>query len=203
MTSAGGRYPPRAPPISTSAAAARARSQPTLEGYERRFGVLVQPDGNTQRGPPASLQAPVHSTPFQFGVGLYTANGVLDPEFGSGGTVMSPIAGLNGEAAVVALQGDGKIVVAGPIYATGGENYRLGPCVTRPTAPPTWTFAMPAWPFSTSVLPLLYPTDLALQDDGMIVVAGWAENGGSPSAFAAARSTPPANRTPTSAAAVS
>ena len=81
--------------------------------------MLVQPDGNIVAAGVTSGAGPFD--PIEFGVARYTANGLLDPEFGSGGRVMSPIAGLNGEAAAVALQCDGKIVVAGPIYTTGGE----------------------------------------------------------------------------------
>lgn len=43
----------------------------------------------------------------------YTANGALDPTFGTGGRVTTPVGSANDVALAVALQSDGKLVVAG------------------------------------------------------------------------------------------
>jgi uncharacterized delta-60 repeat protein len=48
--------------------------------------------------------------PIGFGAARYNANGSLDATFGSGGTVVVPVSGI---PAAVALQADGKIVIAG------------------------------------------------------------------------------------------
>src|SRR6185295_4210266 len=46
-------------------------------------------------------------------VAQYTSSGALDPAFGTGGIVTTPIASLDADAGALAVQGDGKIVVAG------------------------------------------------------------------------------------------
>ncbi len=51
--------------------------------------------------------------PSDVGVARLTPDGALDPAFGVGGTVVTDIAGFADEANSVAIQGDGKIVVAG------------------------------------------------------------------------------------------
>ncbi|MCC6690269.1 MAG: T9SS type A sorting domain-containing protein [Bacteroidia bacterium] len=53
-----------------------------------------------------------------FAVARYNSNGTLDATFGSGGKVSTDVAGGNDEARAVAIQADGKIVVAG--YAVLG-----------------------------------------------------------------------------------
>ncbi len=50
----------------------------------------------------------------------YNVNGTLDASFGSGGIVITPISGIS-QATAVAVQSDGKIVVA----ATGGSVYAV------------------------------------------------------------------------------
>ena len=48
-----------------------------------------------------------------FCVARYSSAGVLDAGFGAGGKVITPIGALVGYAYAVAVQADGKIVVAG------------------------------------------------------------------------------------------
>jgi uncharacterized delta-60 repeat protein len=48
--------------------------------------------------------------PIGFGAARYNADGSLDATFGSGGTVIVPVSGI---PAAVALQADGKVVIAG------------------------------------------------------------------------------------------
>jgi uncharacterized delta-60 repeat protein len=48
-----------------------------------------------------------------FTVYRYNANGTLDPSFGTGGVVVTPVGNLFGIARSVAIQADGKIVAAG------------------------------------------------------------------------------------------
>jgi uncharacterized delta-60 repeat protein len=62
----------------------------------------------------------------QFALARYTTDGSLDASFGSGGTVTAPL----GAAAGVAVQGDGKILVAGTKSAGSGT----GVVVARFTA---------------------------------------------------------------------
>jgi uncharacterized delta-60 repeat protein len=72
--------------------------------------VAIQPDGRivvVGAAAGASIDG-------EFAVARYEADGDLDPTFGVGGTVTTPIAGGNGdEARSVAIQENGRIVVAG------------------------------------------------------------------------------------------
>jgi uncharacterized delta-60 repeat protein len=55
----------------------------------------------------------------------YTPDGQLDPSFGAGGTVMTPIAGGNARAAAVAIAPNGDIVVAGSSTVSGNLTFTL------------------------------------------------------------------------------
>lgn len=59
----------------------------------------------------------------------YLADGSPDPAFGSGGIVITPLATGNDYAKDMALQGDGKIVVAGYSYDIGSNSPRFA--ITR------------------------------------------------------------------------
>jgi uncharacterized delta-60 repeat protein len=74
------------------------------------FSVAVQPDGKIVT---AGFGL------FKFALARYNSNGTLDPSFGTGGQVTTAIAGLNDGAERLALQGDGKIVVAGRSFING------------------------------------------------------------------------------------
>lgn len=72
--------------------------------------VAIQPDGRIV----AVGAAAGASIDGEFAIARYGSNGDLDPTFGHGGTVVTPIAGGDGdEARSVAIQADGRIVVAG------------------------------------------------------------------------------------------
>ena len=73
-------------------------------------GVAVQPDGKIVVVGAAGNTGGV---PFLFALARYTANGALDTTFNSTGKVTTAIGGAYDEASCVAVQNDGKIVVAG------------------------------------------------------------------------------------------
>jgi len=59
-----------------------------------------------------------------FALARYTSNGALDPTFGAGGKITTPIGAYRAFIADIAIQSDGKIVAAG--YAedvTAGDDY--------------------------------------------------------------------------------
>jgi uncharacterized delta-60 repeat protein len=102
----------------------------------------------------------------EFAVTRYDARGVLVPSFGSGGTVRTQIAGYSNQAVAVALQVDGKIVVAGNEDSQGGggmtvARYRVDGSLDRSfgTDGIARVESVSAWA-------------MALQDDGKIVLAG-------------------------------
>lgn len=84
---------------------------PIRSGYDSGYGVAIQPDGKiilageSQNG----------TSPFDNDIALvrYNPNGSLDNSFGNGGIVITPIGPGWDLGGSVALQSDGKIVVAG------------------------------------------------------------------------------------------
>lgn len=85
----------------------------------RRDQVAVQPDGKIL---PVgnSLTAP----PQVVALARYNPDGSLDPSFGAGGTVTTAFGGIESRAGGVALQPDGRIVVAGS-DRTGPFDYMI------------------------------------------------------------------------------
>jgi uncharacterized delta-60 repeat protein len=61
---------------------------------------------------------------YDFALARYRPNGSLDPAFGSGGKVLTDFGGSDGVSAL-ALQPDGKIVVAGVSDANGSDDFAL------------------------------------------------------------------------------
>ena len=59
-----------------------------------------------------------------FALARYNADGSLDPAFGTGGKVVTEL-GENSYAAALALQPDGKIVVAGSSFDSGGGHFTV------------------------------------------------------------------------------
>ncbi len=88
---------------------------PVGAGEDYAEGMAVQPDGKIILvGRTATPQGTT------FAVVRYTRDGSLDTSFGSGGKVTTAVGTPNSQAFAVALQGDGKILVAGT--ADGGTS---------------------------------------------------------------------------------
>ena len=92
----------------------RTKTAPT-SGTNRAKALVIQPDGKI-------LAAGIGldpSTTSQFGAALvrYLADGALDPAFGTSGIVVTPVGAFTSGADALALQPDGKVVVA----ATGSS----------------------------------------------------------------------------------
>jgi uncharacterized delta-60 repeat protein len=76
--------------------------------------VAIQPDGKVVVAGSASSATDAGMNPSQFAAVRYRTNGTLDPTFGSGGiATASDNANLGDQAQAVAIQADGKIVLAG------------------------------------------------------------------------------------------
>jgi uncharacterized delta-60 repeat protein len=107
-----------------------------------------------------------------FAVVRYNPDGTLDADFGSGGIVLTQ---LQGEAFAVALQDDGRIVLAGT-SALSGVSYDIA--LVRYEADGTLDTS-----FDGDGIAIVdldsdagdVATDVALQSDGKFVVAGWVD----------------------------
>ena len=140
-------------------------------GSDAVWAVAIQGDGKIVAAGVASGD---------FALARYNVDGTLDTQFGNGGTITTDFGG-DDKANALALQRDGQIVVAG---VAGDRDFALARYRTDGTLDPTFgTEGRVITDFSDN-------TDvafaLAIQPDGMIVVAG--ATGAYPSAqFALAR----------------
>lgn len=106
----------------------------------------------------------------------YTAAGLIDTTFGTGGRVVTPIGIDNDTATAVALQRDGKIVVAGWCSSVGSRNFCLARFTASGALDPTFN--------GTGIVFTLTPGDdrrayaVLVQHDGRIVAAGTCYGGG-------------------------
>jgi uncharacterized delta-60 repeat protein len=133
--------------------------------------LAVPPDGNIIAAGTDSS----NGSATLFALIRYTPDGTLDPSFGSSGIVTTPI-GDYAEARAVAIQPDGKIVVAGSSRAPGDLAYHFA--VVRYNADGSLDPSFGAGGIVTTAInveDIAYA--LALQPDGKIVVAGSSYNG--------------------------
>jgi uncharacterized delta-60 repeat protein/uncharacterized repeat protein (TIGR01451 family) len=159
-------------------------------GFDLGAAVVVQPDGKI---------VAVGESGGRFGLVRYNPDGRLDPGFGAGGKVrtdVDPEASDQGTA--VALQPDGKIVVAGtatPYDEDRGDDFAVARYKPDGSLDPTfgsggklWTdIRSGAWDLARAV---------AVQPDGRILVFGDSDRGGS-SDFALVRYTADGSLDPT------
>ena len=129
-------------------------------------GIAVQPDGKLVMA--GSWGAPSGSP---LALLRYLENGTLDPAFGTAGMVSLSIGQGTAEAQAVALQPDGKIVVAGWAIAGGSDAFFVARFLPAGVLDPDFGTA------GVTLVPRGYPnsysaTCLVLQPDGRIVVAG-------------------------------
>jgi uncharacterized delta-60 repeat protein/uncharacterized repeat protein (TIGR02543 family) len=134
-------------------------------------GAAVQTDGKI-----VVAGSAFNGTNYDFALARLSANGTLDTSFGTGGKVVTPIGGGNDFGRAVAIQSDGKIVVAGTVYSTINES---NVAVARYTAAGALdsTFnggGIRSIPFAAGVDDA---RALAIKADGRIVVSGSGQNG--------------------------
>ena len=110
----------------------------------------------------------------EFTVLRYNADGTLDTGFGESGNVTTEIGRNSDSANSVALQSDGKIVVAGYTFAPGNNDF----AIARYNANGTLDTAFNGTGKATADFSKLdYGRGVAVQSDGKIVVAGDAAHG--------------------------
>ncbi len=139
-------------------------------GHDHGQAIALQPDGKIVvagfcRG----------ASNDDFCLARYQANGTLDPSFNSTGKVISPIASSKDVGKAIALQPDGKIVVAG--HCLNGSNWDF--CLARYLVNGALDLS-----FNTTgkVISHIgsspnYVFTIALHPDGKIAVAGYCWNG--------------------------
>jgi uncharacterized delta-60 repeat protein len=134
------------------------------------YSVAVQPDGKIVLAGEANIDGE-----FEFAVVRYNANGTLDAGFGAGGRVITEFGRLqqgfsNALAYSVAVQGDGKIVVAGEAYIVTGRDFALARYNSNGTLDTSFgTGGKLTTDFGG---PDEFANSLVVQLDGKVVVAG-------------------------------
>lgn len=148
--------------------------------------VVTQPNGKIVVAGYAYNER-VNGHDIDFALARYTAEGLLDTTFNGTGKVMNPIGPYSAIGQSVALQPDGKIIVAGHTGYTG--NYDFAMARYSETGAIDTSFGVngkvitPIGPSYSA-----YAKSVVIQTDGKIVVAGYCL-GGSSDDFALARYT--------------
>jgi uncharacterized delta-60 repeat protein len=81
--------------------------------FEIAFDMALQPDGKVVAAGTAGQAASITEPVFDFALARYNRDGSLDTSFGNQGTVITAVTGESDQIISVALQPDGRIVVAG------------------------------------------------------------------------------------------
>ncbi|WP_345327120.1 Calx-beta domain-containing protein [Novipirellula rosea] len=137
-------------------------------GSDRTYAVKIQDDGKI-------ISAGNHytdsSSGYDFSLIRRNPDGTLDPSFGTSGVVTLDFNGANNEAQAVALQPDGKILVAGLATVNGQRDFavaRLLPDGTVDTS-----FGTNGVAITDTGAVVETARDVVIQSDGRIVVTGY------------------------------
>ncbi len=142
------------------------------------LAMALQPDGRI-------VLAGFGGSLFDFAVARFDAAGHLDPAFGSGGIIVTPMGGEN-IAFAVAIQSDGRILAGG--YATNavtGRDFAIARYNFNGALDPTFGVGGKIFTDFSGGEDLAF--GLALQTDGKIVAAGFASGSSTAQDFAVAR----------------
>lgn len=137
--------------------------------FDGATGVVVQDDGKVVVvGSSLSWERPESA---DFALARYNSDGSLDSTFDGDGTVLTDFAGLGDEAQAVAIQSDGKIVVAGVSGIPGNTDFALARYNSDGSLDATFDgLGMVTTDFAGDDEGI---RALAIQEDGNIVVAGY------------------------------
>jgi uncharacterized delta-60 repeat protein len=111
----------------------------------------------------------------EFALVRYNANGTIDGSFGSGGVALTSVGGQQDLARAIALQTDGKLVVAGSSFNGVDNDFAVVRYTTNGS--PDSTFAGTGKVITSLAGGEDVATALGVQPDGNIVVAGYARVG--------------------------
>jgi uncharacterized delta-60 repeat protein len=131
-------------------------------------GVVRQPDGMLLVAGSATASPPDDE---EFLLARYADDGTLDPGFGIGGIVLTPVGAIDSFAHAVALQVDGKLVAAGSsANPMGSYDLALVRYAGDGTLDPTFgTGGIVVTPLAGGDA---FPASVLVEPDGKIVVAG-------------------------------
>jgi uncharacterized delta-60 repeat protein len=127
------------------------------------FDVAIQTDGKIV------VVGRTSNSNYDFLVARFDSSGALDPGFASGGIQTFSIGSFDEAANAVALQSDGKIVVAGTEFDPADNDVLVARFNTNGTF--DTTFAGVGW-LTNGPLQNDHGNDVAIQSDGKIVIAG-------------------------------
>jgi uncharacterized delta-60 repeat protein len=127
--------------------------------------ISIQPDGKILVAGSADSVA----TQFDFALVRYNANGSLDSTFGTGGKVTTDFNGGLDAASAIALQADGRIVLAG--YATAGDPH-MALARYNPNGTPDSSFGTAGKVITNFNGARDFANALAIQSDGKIIAGG-------------------------------
>lgn len=109
------RYNPDGSPDTTFNSSGLVSVRSPQQGFTN--ALAIQSDGSIVL---AGVTSNVATGVFGFGVLRYNADGTQDTALGQGGSILTRIGGLDAEGNAVALQPDGKIILAGTAISGGG-----------------------------------------------------------------------------------
>jgi uncharacterized delta-60 repeat protein len=145
----------------------------TLAGKIVGEGLAIQSDDGKLILVGSANPDPSRLETSEFAVTRLNADGSPDTDFGSAGTVTTPVSGKGDSANAVALQGDGRIIVVGSSLGLN-RNFAVARYNTNGTLDADFADA------GTLTIDFFSFTDIAesvaVQDEGKIVVGGVAED---------------------------
>lgn len=116
------------------------------------------------------------ATGVNFALVRYNTDGTLDGTFGTGGIVSTPILGYpTSRAHSLAIQSDGKIVLAGVSQSASNSNFSIARYTTAGAL--DLTFATSGYITTNVGSTVDEGRSVIIQPDGKILVGGWTSNG--------------------------
>ena len=137
---------------------------------DRAYAVRIQTDNKIVVAGHAAIPSPIGGNN-EFAVARYSSAGAPDMGFGTGGKVMTNIGGATDLAYAMALQSDGKIVVAGRVADGGGDDPDVGVVRYDTGGVPDESFGTHGIVRQNFTGKWDEASDIAIQPDGKIVVA--------------------------------
>lgn len=134
--------------------------------YDLTFGIVLQPDGK--------IVASVYhydGAHYHFGLMRFNANGSLDNSFGTGGKVMTNF-GFDDVAKAIALQADGKIILAGYTWRSSFNDTELALARYNTNGTLDNTFGTGGIVIDADSANYCFMNAVTVQPDGKILVAG-------------------------------